>query len=278
MSARSIVLERFTAWLEAEDSDFGLKSFRRVFACIWLLYDVVDVSLGATERARSWFPHERGADLMALQVALIVSGIMLALGRRVWVFGMLAAAARTIEALAWFPLNDFLFGSIVYLLLAHSEGGPFARNRRPTWVRDLLRMQFAWVYLTTAFLKINPAWLDGGHVFVRTQYLARALHWPFPAALARALGSIPVDAALSRAGVGLELLLGVVLVAGGPYWLGVGLSVAVHAFGALMMNVWFFSATMVAGVALILPRRLRPSVDWPELRREAEGGAHHRAS
>src|SRR5262249_16840794 len=108
MSARSTVLERFSSWLEAEDSDSRLRSYRRVFACIWTLYDVADLSLGATERARGWFPHDRSADLVALQVVLIVSGIMLALGRRVWVFGMLAAAARTMEAWAWFPLNDFL--------------------------------------------------------------------------------------------------------------------------------------------------------------------------
>jgi Vitamin K-dependent gamma-carboxylase len=251
----STALERFARWLDAEDSDDAVGRYRRFFAALWAVYDALDLSCGFTERSRNWFPHERSLDLALLQGSLVVIGIMLFRGKRVWPFGMLACAARTVEALGFFRLNDFCFGSIVYALLAHSDGGPFASGRRPKWVREALRLQIAWVYLATAFLKLSPAWLGGGHLFVRTQYLARAMAWPYPAPLARALAHLAFDAVLAQMGAVLEFALGAVLIAGGPYWLGVGLGIAIHSFGALLANIWFFSATMVATVVLVLPRR-----------------------
>jgi hypothetical protein len=275
MSAATTALDHFERWLDARDDGLAVATFRRVFAVIWLVYDVIDLGWGMTERARVWFPHDRSAGLISLQVVLVASGAMLALGRQVWVSGMIAAIARGAEAFAFFPLNDFFFGSVVYLLLAHSEGGPFAggdarqtRQTRQTraagapgptrstkaWVRDVLIVELGWIYVATGVLKLNPDWLDGGQIFVRTQYLATSHGWPYPEAMSRAFTSLAFDAKLSKAGAASEIALGAMMFARGPYRLAVAFAIAIHLFGAVVTNVWFFPASMAAGVVLLLPR------------------------
>jgi hypothetical protein len=283
MSAASTALERFERWLDALDDGLAVASFRRVFAAIWVVYDVIDLAWGMTERSRVWFPHDRSSGLLALQVVLVASGAMLGIGRYVWASGMVAAVARGGEAFLFFPLNDFFFASVICLLLAHSDGGPFAHEsyahgpsahfeddavrrhdrRRPRWVRDALIFQLGWIYLATGVLKMNPDWLDGGQLFVRTQYLATSHGWPYPAPLAHALASLPFDARLSMIGAASEIALGAFMLARGPYWAAALLAAAVHGFGALVTNVWFFPASMAAGVFLLLPRS----------RRDGEGGS-----
>jgi hypothetical protein len=263
MSAATIALERFERWLDAEDDGHGVATFRRVFAAIWVAYDVIDLGWGMTERARMWFPHDREPGLATLQAVLVASGAMLAMGRYVWASGIVAALARGAEAFIFFPLNDFFFASVVYLLLAHSDGGPFGDGARataartparPRWVRDALIVQLGWIYVATGVLKLNPDWLDGGQLFVRTQYLATGHGWPYPARLAQALTSLSFDATLSKVGAASEIVLGILMLARGPYWLAVGLALGVHAFGAFITNVWFFPLSMAAGVVLLLPR------------------------
>jgi hypothetical protein len=114
--------------------------------------------------------------------------------------------------------------------------------------------QFAWVYLATGLLKLNPDWLGGGHLYVRTQYLWTSHGWPYPAPLEALLSSVAADAWLARIGASFELALGVVLAIRRPYWLAAGLVVAIHSFGTMLTNVWFFSASMIAGVLILLPR------------------------
>jgi hypothetical protein len=264
MSTRSTALDELAQWIASDDPYGGVAAFRRAFAAIWLTYDAFDVVCGATERSALWLPHPRSAGLVAVQLVLVAAGVALVCGWRVWIAGMTAAAARGVEALSFFPLNDFYFASVVYLLLAHGEGGPFARDRSPRWVRDALLLEMAWVYAATATLKLSPDWLDGGHLYVRTQYLAHASAWPYPAPLARALASTKVDAVLATVGILGEFTLAVVVLARRPYWLGVALAVGIHGFGTLATNVWFFSASMVAAVALLVPRpRSRPSFGRP---------------
>ncbi|MCL2450694.1 MAG: hypothetical protein FWD17_17240 [Polyangiaceae bacterium] len=254
MSIRSRALDRFAAWVDAPDAAGGIAAFRRAFAGIWLVYDTFDVAAGTTERAAFWLPHLPSPDLAVVQLVLVVCGLALVFGRHVWPAGMIAAVARGTEAFAFYPLNDFFFGSIVYLLLAHSEGGPFARAAPPRWVRDVLLLELAWVYAATGMLKLSPDWLDGGHLFVRTRYLAQGAHWPYPAPLAHALSSLETDAVLAKIGASGELALAGVVFARRPYWLAVALAVSIHGFGTVVTNVWFFSATMIAAVALLLPR------------------------
>ncbi len=140
---------------------------------------------------------------------------------------------------------------------AHALGWAWSQRglaRVPRWVCDALRWQAAWIYLATGALKLNPAWLSGGHLYVRQAYLAAVLRWPYPAPLAHALSHLTVDAGLAWVAASWEILLGVLLVAGRPAAAIAGLAVAIHTFGALAMNVWFFGASMVAQVVLFLPR------------------------
>jgi|CZKU01.1.fsa_nt_gi hypothetical protein len=257
MSSASTALDRAPQWLDAQDTGNALVTFRRVLAAIWVVYDVVDLAWGMTERSRIWFPHDRSVELLVLQAVLVVSGVMLVVGRFVWIFGMIAALARGVEAFEFFALNDFFFASVFYLILAHSDGGPFQRGTRPTWVRHVLLAELGWIYVATGLLKLNPDWLDGGQLFVRSQYLWNGQNWPYPAIVERALSSVAVDARLSQAGAASEIALGVVLFARRPYWLAAALVLGIHAFGAFVTNVWFFSASMVAGVLILLPRGRR---------------------
>lgn len=254
MNLASIALDRFKRWVDAPDDGAGVDVFRRVLAAIWLVYDIIDVTWGMTERSRVWFPHPRTPGLVVVQLVLIASCAVLLTGRAVWVSGMIATGARAFEAMFYFPLNDFFFASVMYLLLAHSKGGPFARGQRPKWVRDTLIAQLGFIYLATGLLKLNPDWLSGGHLFVRTQYLARSHGWPYPLVFENALSSLAVDKWLATIGAAAELTLGAILLLRGPYWIAAMLSVSIHAFGAVTTNVWFFSASMVAGVLLLVPR------------------------
>ena len=126
-------------------------------------------------------------------------------------------------------------------------------------MRDALLAQLAFIYAATAISKVNPDWLDGGHLFVRTQYLVVNWQWPYPAWLEQRLAVPAFDAFLAKAAIVSELALAGVLAARRPWWLGAALAVGVHAFGAFITNVWFLSATMIAGVVLVLPRKASPS-------------------
>jgi hypothetical protein len=247
------VRERFARWIDAQDEGDNVPRFRRVFCAIWVFYDALDAMWGLTERGRIWLPHPRDPGLLLLQVSLVWSGAMLVVGRRIWMFGMVAFAARLSEGLLYFRLNDFYMVSVVYLFLAHSDGGPSASGQRPRWVRDALLVQFGWIYLATGVLKLNPDWLGGGHLFVRTQYLA-LLGWPYPKWLVLAFRSLVLDGLLAKVAAALEISLAAVLFARRPYWLAVLLALAIHGFGTLMTNVWFFSASMIAAVWLLMPR------------------------
>src|ERR1700677_4745590 len=137
MNRPSAALERFAGWVDADDAAGGLDAFRRVLAAIWLVYDVLDLALGTTERALDWYPHPRDPGLVVVQVVLVATGAMLLWGRGVWALGMTAAAARAVERIFYFPLNDFFLDSVLLFLVAHSTGGPWRDNeqRRPRWVR-----------------------------------------------------------------------------------------------------------------------------------------------
>ncbi len=255
---------RFARWLDSQDDGVAVAMFRRVFAWIWVSYDAIDLAWGITERSRNWFQHARSPGIVALQVTLVASGVMLALGRRVWGSGMIAAGARAAEAFVFFSLNDFFFVSVVCVLLAHSNGGPFERTRHPRWIRDVLLVQFAWIYVATGVLKLNPDWLDGGSSSSGRSTCGAAPAGSYPGALEKAFLSTAFDARrLCQVGAALEITLGAVLFARRPYWLAAALALAIHGFGALVTNVWFFSASMIAGVLILPPWPGAPGAGKP---------------
>jgi hypothetical protein len=240
-------------YLERQDEEGAVTRARRWFAGIWLVYDVLDVIASGTERSTHWLPEPRDMGLLATQLVLIVCGVELVRNRMPYAFGMLAVAARLLET-RHLLLNDFYFYAVVMLLLAHGDGGPFERGKRPLWVRHALLVELGWIYFATGVLKLNDAWLGGGHLFVRTEYLSRGFHWPYPAPLHTAFQSLHFDAALARMAAAAELALALVLWLRRPYWLGVALVIGIHTFATLVTNVWFFSASIIALVMILLPR------------------------
>ncbi|CAN5314692.1 hypothetical protein BH09MYX1_BH09MYX1_15530 [soil metagenome] len=259
----SSAIERGSAalarWLAAEDPDAAVARFRPVFAGIVVLYDVIDVALGATEHETDWFPHARDQEMLFLQLALIGCGLLLAFGKWVYITGIICAALRFEEARI-FALNDFHFIAVLTLLVAHGQGGPFSGEgapKNPKWVRDALLAQVAFVYLATAWLKLGPAWIRGDGIYVRTMYLAVGSRWPFPGFIERALGLRAFDGWLARGAVLAEGALAITLIRRRPYILAVGLAVGIHAFGAVATNVWFFGAVMITTVVMLMPRGRR---------------------
>lgn len=242
------------AYLARQDEDGAVQRTRRWFSGVWLVYDVIDTLTGAVEHSRNWMPHRPSMTLAAAHVVLIACGVQLVRDRRPFLYAMLAAGARLLET-SQYGLNDFFYYALMMLLFAHGDGGPFERGKRPLWVRHALLAQLAWIYLATGVLKLSGDWLGGGQLLARAEYLAVAYDWPYPAFVRELLASRPACAALARVGVAGELLLGLVLLARRPYWLGVLLVVGVHGFAMLVMNVWFFSVSSVVAVTLLLPRR-----------------------
>jgi uncharacterized membrane protein YphA (DoxX/SURF4 family) len=169
-----------------------------------------------------------------------------------------AAALRAVETYWFLRLNDFYYFIVVALLLSQVPPSAGWAKRPsapiPGWVRDALRWQTAWIYLATGSLKLNTAWLSGGHLLVRQTYLAGVAHWPYPRALLPYLSSLAVDAKLAWLAAASELALGALVLAGRPAAAIFVLAAGIHLFGALATNVWFFGASMLAQVVLLVPR------------------------
>jgi hypothetical protein len=246
-------LARFSAWIDRADEGRDVARFRVAFALVWVVYDALDLALRGTDLGNDPFSTTRTPGLTAIQIGLVVTGVAVALGGRlVYPAGMLYAALRAEELFHYYDLNDYAFGAVTMLLLAHAEGGPLSRGR-PSWVRDALRVELAWVYFATAALKMSSAWLGGGEIFVRSMHLSRAHAWPYPGFVLTVLRSRGADGALAWVGLAAELTVAVAYLRPGLRKLGVPLAIALHVFGALAMNVWFFSATMIAAAVTLMP-------------------------
>jgi hypothetical protein len=251
---------RLRVWAQRETAAAPLVRFRVAFASIWLLYDVLDVTLSGTARLHNWAAPSAPLGLVAIQLGLIVGEALMVLGAPgafVAPATLMAAALRGVEWYAYFPLNDFAYCALTALILAHvsAPGGalrmPASAAQTPRWPRDVLVLQAAWIYFATGALKLNPEWLSGRHLFVRLQYLHEALGWHYPVTVLRCADSLPCDATLAILGVVAELTLAALLVLRPRRRIVAPLAVAIHAFGALATNVWFFGPSLVAQVAFL---------------------------
>lgn len=245
-------------YLARQDEDGAVRKTRRSFAGVWLIYDVVDTLAGGIEHARDWMPHSASVTLVATHLVLIACGIQLVRDRQPFVWGLIAVGARFVETYEY-GLNDFYYYVLMMLLLAHGDGGPFEKGKKPLWVRHALLAQLGWVYFATAVLKLNADWLSGGQLFARTEYLVRGFDWPYPSFVRHAFQSAHFCAILAYVAVIGELLLAFVLLARRPYWLGVVLVAGIHGFAMVVTNVWFFSVSNIVAVTLLLPRGTRLS-------------------
>lgn len=273
----SAVRDAFARWISAEDDALAVSKLRRVLCVVMIVYDTVDLLTGSIDRALDWFPHPRDTSFMALHVGLIVSNLVLLSGRQTYLAGIASASLRFLET-RLFPLNDFHFFTVATFMLAHERGLPFGEGpKNPKWVRDVLRWQAGYVYLATAWLKLGHAWISGGEMFVRTSYLKLGHDWPYPAFLARGLDDMTTCAVLSWIALGFEILLGILLLVGRPWWMAVALVLAIHSGGLYFGNVWFFTVVMISTVTILMlpsPKKAAtsPSPGSPETpsRREPE--------
>jgi hypothetical protein len=259
----SIVLN----WLDREVGAAPLVAFRRSFAVIWLVYDGFDLLLSGTSLCAWWAPTTiAGAPLglQLLQTALIVGEFLLWTGRRASLVALALCGLRLIEQFVYFGLNDFLYYIVTAAWLAFaaptatptdsSEHTSSKRQSVPAWVRDGLLIQTGWIYLASATLKLNPAFLSGDHFWVRHAYMIHVLHWPYPAFLHDWLLSSPVNAVLAGLTVVSEALLGTLLCLRRGRPLALALALGIHGFAAIAMNVFFFGASLIAQVWCLFPR------------------------
>jgi hypothetical protein len=254
----------FRGWVAADMAAAPLARFRMAFAVVWLVYDLVDVAVGGTSAIHDWVTTAQRAppQLQVIQVGLVGAEALLLLGVEVTAVALLAASLRALEWYQWLRLNDFQYYVVTAVILATTRSGggllrrDLGRARVPSWPRDVLLIQAGWMYVATALMKISPAWLEGGQLIVRHHYLWAARGWPYPAFYRRWADSLAFNAALAWCAVTCELTLGVVLLffRRRARTLAVLLAVAVHGFAAVFMNVFFFGASLVAQVALLVPR------------------------
>ena len=234
-----------------------ISAFRRVFVLVWLLHDVINLVLNAEGR---WQPHPYWY-FAAGSLLLMAQGAALVLARPHAAM-LMCCLVRAGQAYL-FPLNDYQYYCITALILAYVPEA----DEPPRWQLNVLRAQTAWMYFATALLKLNPQWLSGGDLYVRQNYLLISRQWPFPAFYQAFISTLPGNAALAWLGVTGEFVLAAFLLckflrpdAGQRLaWAAASLAVGIHVFAALSDNVWFFGASMICQVTLLMAPGTRPA-------------------
>ena len=241
--------DRWDRWTSARIDAPQLFTFRRVFAAIFLLYDVLDIAYRGTVSAMSWGSVLEGAyptGLLQLQLVCVAAEVVLLLGRPREAVQIACAAeflARWRIGDKYFGLNDFRFVALAALLLVFLPSGG---RSAPRWLVDVWRWQTAWVYIATGGLKANDAFLSGGHLYVRHNYL-RLRGWPYPWPISDLLARHWANRGFAVFTVVAEIGVGVLLLV--PWrrarlWALV-LAIAIHGGAAVLVDVWFFGALMI---------------------------------
>ena len=265
----STVRDAWSAWLQREIDAAPLIGFRRAFAAVWLVYDVFDLSLSGTSLCAYW-PSTmiEGAPLglRIMQLGLIGCELSLLVGRWVPIAALASCGLRAAEQWQYFVLNDFLYYCVTAAWLVfsaprvslHDSADEAARARVeprvPGWLQDGLSLQTGWIYLASATLKLNPAFISGEHFWVRHAYQLQVAHWPYPVFLRPWLLSLPVNAGLAWLTVLSEASLGALLWLRRGRPIALALALGIHVFAALAMNVFFFGASLIAQVWWLFPR------------------------
>jgi hypothetical protein len=255
----SRALSSFVRWTERETTPDRIVRFRIAFAVVWLAYDVLDLAFGGTLLGLLGTMAKEGLrprGFVPLQIALIVSELGLLAGVRTRWFAAAACVLRSVIAIRFTSENDFLYFIVTAFLLcaAQADGPPLgkrlARVRR--WPEDALLYELAWIYFTTAALKLNTAWLSGDVLYVRIRYLV-ATGWPLAPLLERLTARPPVVIGLAIAAVASELALAALLVSRRRRRAALVLCIGLHTFAALATDVWFFGASMIVQVWALFP-------------------------
>ncbi len=251
-------LSSFKRWSIKTTSNKSLIYFRIVFASIWLIYDLIDVSTSETLKI-SWFYHlpVPANFTIGLQIFLITLEIGLLLGwyPRTLAFGVFLARASFAY---FFTLNDFFYFSAAALLLSVSDSGGLPKKTKQVlaWPRDLFILQTGWIYFASSLLKLNPAFLSGSDLFVRHNYEISVLPIYYPEFYRSFVSTLWGNSILSGFAVVMEMSLALTLFS----WflfptqrkklhcLALILVIGIHGYAAYAFNVFFFGASMIAQV------------------------------
>lgn len=231
-------------WCTRKEESSALLRFRFWFALLWITYDLADVIFHGTADIL-WITASPDGPLRALQAALIGGQLCILIGISAPLACLACFVLRLVEAQFFLGLNDFYYYCVMILPLA------FAEEKR-LWTRQFLLLQIAWIYFATATLKLNPDFISGGHLFVRQNYLAAIQNWPYPAWYRSHFLPLSGSAWLARLGLTLEFLLAALLLTRRWPRTAIVLAASIHLFAALALNVWFFGASMVLGVAFLI--------------------------
>ncbi len=198
-----------------------------------------------------------------LQIILILCEIGLLLGWRPRMMAFVAFLARGYFSYL-FPFNDYLYFTVVALLLSVSEceearKGESLPNQVLAWPRDVLVLQTAWIYFAAALFKLGPNFISGGDLYVRQNYAAEVLPLPFPEFYRSFISTLSGNAILAWSGIFVEASIAMVLVAW--WWFpeyrrklrfaAIAIAIGIHGYAALFLNVFFFGASMLAQVVLL---------------------------
>jgi len=261
----TLIVNKFHRWLKSTSLRGTVDSFRIVFAAIWLIYDLLDISLGETVKIL-WFYRGPFYSLSVIssQVILIFCELGLLLGwrpRSLAFLAFLAFLARSYES-CFVPLNDFFYFTVIALILSQCEGRRGKRSVGGTsknvaaWPRDLLVAQTAWIYFASAFLKLNPFFLSGGDLYVRQNYEVAVLPLYYPEFYRSWISTLTGNGILAGLAVTMEMSLALILLS----WLlwphrrhrlhvlASCLALGIHGYAAYNLNVFFFGASMIAQV------------------------------
>ena len=245
--------EALEAWALREEPGGPVRMFARLFAGIWLAYDLADLASRGTAGA-VWLanPGSPLGGLAGLQLGLAACELALLAGRRARPAALAACLLRAVEALVFMPLNDFYYYCVTAFILSQARLDPREGPAEPAWIREALLAEAAWIYASTALLKLNPVWLSGGHLYVRHAYLA-SRGWPYPSFFRAWISTPSADAVLARLAAAAEFLLAALLARRAPRRWCAGVALILHGYAALALNVWFFGASMVAQAACLAP-------------------------
>ena len=255
-----LIVARFEKWASATCPREQYFAFRISFALIWLVYDVLDLCFHGN-LAMFWqaaMPFVQ-TPLSVILVVLIACDLGLLIGWHARWFAVGAFLARAAQVF-FIPLNDFYYVAITVLILSMARCGT-SRNEMaepivPSWPRDLLVLQAAWMYFSTAFMKLSPAFLSGGDLYVRQNYIAANLPWPYPAFYRTWIASLFTNSVLAWLAVILEFSMAAFLVLwflkpekrGKWHRAASVLALMIHGFGAAALNVFFFGASCLAQI------------------------------
>ncbi len=258
----STVLDRARRWFDHDSDDPGLLWFRSAFGLVWLAYDLCDLLCSGTAICSYWPSGVFGApySLQLLQLGLLACEVAMICGSYALIAPLLAAALRALEAWWFLRLNDFTTSSWsrcssrrsprlrVEEALCSSPPGVGARRSALADSLDLPRHRDVEAQRSVAVRRPPPR---APRVPRRRGALAptrapSSLADPSPGGRGARLGS-----------GGLGARAQALVAAGRPAAAILVLAAGIHAYGALGTNVWFFGASMVAQVALLLPHSAR---------------------